>query len=978
MRLHLVFIFVCSFVFGQNSVSNSEKKWVDSLYQSLTFEQKLGQLFMVAAYSNKDEKHLKSLENLIQNNSIGGLIFFQGTPYKQAQITNRLQKKSKVPLFVGIDAEWGLSMRLDSVFSYPWNMTLGAIQELSLHQKVGKQLGMQAKRLGVHFTFGPVVDMNTNAQNPIIGSRSYGETKEIVTQRALAFVKGLQSENIFATAKHFPGHGDTSSDSHLKLPKVHFSKERLQNIELYPYKKLIADSLASIMVAHLEVPALEPKRKIPSSLSYATITDLLKKELHFKGLIFTDALNMKGASMSKPKGEVDVEAFLAGNDILLFSENVPLAIEKLKKAYQEKKITDKRLEESVKKILKYKFRAGLNKYQPIELGSLTQDLNKFEYTELNKILFQKAITTVKNENVLPLTFQEKIALITLGDGSNEQFVHLFKNNTNVRIFSLEEIKHTHVLKNFNKILISFHKTDSPWKKQHFTPQEIQIISKLAKIKPTVLVSFARAYSLTKLPTEHLKGLVVAYQNNSWAFQAVFDILYGNLPSQGKLPVRINATFGANSGLITSTNDNKFSDSLLLKTEGFKKKNEANKIVDKKLYASAESQKMNPFKLSEIEAIANEAINFQYTPGLQVLVARNGKIVYHKSFGKQTYDIHSIKVSNQTFYDLASLSKILGTLPMVMKMVQQNKLDLNGTLGQYLFEFKNTDKEFITIKELLLHESGLKSWIPFYKNTLVDGFPDQVLYKNTYSEKYSVQVSENLFLDKNYINQMMQEIIDSPLGEKKYVYSDLNFILLQKIIENHYKKPLDELLEKNFYTPLKTKLMYNPLQVLDADKIAPTEEDNYFRHTIIQGYVHDMAAAMFGGVSGNAGLFGSSIDVFKMMQFFLTGKTSDGKQLVTESILNIFNTCYSCFKQNRRALGFDKQPKKGRGPACSCVSASSFGHTGFTGTFAWADPDKQLVYVFLSNRTFPNAQDNKLARTKIRERIQEVIYQSLVE
>ena len=291
--------------------TQSQQVWVDSTYNSLSFEEKVGQLFMIAAYSNKNEAHAQDLDKLITKYKVGGLIFFQGGPNRQAKLTNRFQEKSKIPMLIGIDAEWGLSMRIDSTHTYPWNMTLGAIKDNSLLEKMGMQMADQSKRLGIHFTFGPVVDINTNPKNPIIGNRSFGETKENVAAKAVAYMRGLQSYGVFATAKHFPGHGDTSTDSHHALPTVDFSRDRIEEVELYPYKELIKNGLASVMVAHLNVPSIEPRENFPSSLSEKVVTDILKNQLKFEGLIFTDALNMKGASNFKQPGDIDLAAFLA-------------------------------------------------------------------------------------------------------------------------------------------------------------------------------------------------------------------------------------------------------------------------------------------------------------------------------------------------------------------------------------------------------------------------------------------------------------------------------------------------------------------------------------------------------------------------------------------------------------------------------------------------------------------------------------------
>ena len=414
--------------------SESERKWVDSIYNSLTFEERVGQLFMVAAYSNKDANHVMGVDKLITDYKIGGLIFFQGGPVRQARLTNRFQSKSKVPLFIGIDAEWGLSMRLDSTYRYPWNMTVGAVQDMKLIEKMGEQMAMQAKRMGIHFNFAPVLDINTNPSNPIIGNRSFGEDKYKVTERASALMRGIQSQGVFATGKHFPGHGDTSTDSHHTLPFLNFDKKRLDDIEFYPYKRLFSEGLSSIMVAHLSVPSIEPTPNYPTSLSYNVVTNIVQDELGFKGLIFTDALNMKGASSYMQPGDIDLEAFLAGNDVLLFAENVPVAIEKFRQAYTDSILSEERLQFSVKKILAYKYKGGLNKYKPIDLTNLYNDLNAHQYDDLNYQLYENAVTVLKNEQeVVPVMEleNEKMAYVKLGDDDGSVYLNTLQKYADV-------------------------------------------------------------------------------------------------------------------------------------------------------------------------------------------------------------------------------------------------------------------------------------------------------------------------------------------------------------------------------------------------------------------------------------------------------------------------------------------------------------------------------------------------------------------
>jgi len=956
----LLLFLTYNFSFSQKIDVNQQQKWVDSLYNTMTFEEKVGQLFMVAAYSNKKEDHVQDLDKLIAKHKIGGLIFFQGGPVRQALLTNRFQAQSKIPMLIGNDAEWGFSMRLDSTVKYPWNMTLGAIQDNKLIEKMGAQMAKQSKRLGVHFTFGPVVDINTNPNNPIIGNRSFGEDKLNVTAKALAYMKGLQDNGIFATAKHFPGHGDTGTDSHHTLPVVPFDKQRLDSVELYPYKELIKNGLSSVMVAHLNVPSIESREGYPSSLSNKVVTDLLKNELQFDGLIFTDALNMKGASNFKQPGDIDLEAFLAGNDVLLFAENVPKAIDKFKEAFQANLFTEERLAHSVKKILKYKYQVGLYKYKPVEIKNLYEDLNAIEYEALNYQLYENAITVLKNESkLIPLKKleREKIAYVKLGDGSNEMFLAKLKDYadvTEINAFNLDTALLD--LTDFTKVIVGYHKPDGAWRKNELTFKEINWIDKISKEKETILAFFTKPYSLLKIPNfDHTEAVIQAYQNTDIAQTVTAEIIFGARVSKGKLPVTIKDNFEVNQGLPTQK-------------------------LDRLGFTVPENVGMDSKKLAKIDSIATYAIKQKATPGMQILVARKGQIIYRKSFGFQKYDSIQ-KVKNTDIYDVASLTKVLATLPMVMKQYDKKRISVDTHLCQMLPLFENSNKADATLLDMLTHQARFQPWIPFYKNTLDSlKHPDSLYYRMAYSEEFPTKVANNLYLRKDYNTVMLKMIADSPLLDKKqYKYSDFSFIILKEYLERALDKKLDVLVEEQFYKHLgATTMTYNPLNKFESTRIAPTEEDTYFRYQTIQGYVHDMAAAMQGGVSGHAGLFSNSIDVAKMMQLYLQkGKYGD-QEFFSEKTFNDFNKCYYCKDGNRRGVGFDKPQLGKEGPTCGCVSMTSFGHTGFTGTMAWADPEKEIVYVFLSNRTYPNAEPNKLSKLNIREQIQEIIYQSITE
>lgn len=963
--LALLFLLTIQVATAQSKVftgykSVAEQRWTDSVYNQFSFDERVGQLFMVAAYSNKDSAHVRGIDKLINDYKIGGVIFFQGGPVRQAKLTNRYQKKSKVPLFVGIDAEWGLSMRLDSTYRYPWNMTLGSIQDMALLEKMGGQMSEQAKRMGIHFNFAPVVDININPLNPIIGNRSFGEEKNNVTNRASALMKGIQNGGIYATGKHFPGHGDVGTDSHYALPYLPYDLKRLNDIELYPYQRLFKENMASIMVAHLNVPALEPTPNLPTSLSYNVVTRLVQDKMGFNGLIFTDALNMKGASGYMQPGDIDLEAFLAGNDVLLFAENVPLAIEKFRKAFGDNVLTEERLALSVKKILAYKYRIGLNRYKAIDLNNLYADLNARTYDDLNYQLYENAATVLKNESeVLPVAAleNEKIAYVKMGDDDGSEYVKMLQNYADVTEVKSDTLASlSAALEEYTTVIVGYHKADGAWKKHDFSSKELVWLDTIAKNKKVILTSFAKPYALSAVKNfKNIEAVVLAYQNNEFAQTVAAEIIFGALGSKGKLPVSIGSAFKVNDGLLT-------------------------KPLNRLGFTTPENVGMSSVMLQKIDVIAQKAIGLKMTPGLQVLVARKGKVIYRKSFGYHTYE-NDMKVKNTDIYDVASLTKMLATLPNVMQLYDKGLLKLDDELGDLLPQFKKTDKKDITLKDMLLHQSRFQAWLPFYQETL-DSLkkPDPTFYRRAYSPEFPHQVTDNLFLREDYPGIIIQKIADSKLLPKKeYKYSDFNFILLKELLEVKTSIALDVLSERNFYKPLGANFTtYDPLRKFDMSIIPPTEIDNYFRYQTIQGYVHDMGAAMMDGVAGHAGLFSNSLDVAKIMQMYLQKGSYGGKQYFSAKTFDTFNTCYACKEGNRRGLGFDKPQIDKAGPTCDCVSKASFGHTGFTGTMAWADPETEIVYIFLSNRTYPEAGENKLSKENIREDIQRAIQDAIIK
>lgn len=941
-----------------------ESRWVDSVYNSLTPDQRLAQLFMVAAYSNKDMKHVRDIRELIQKYNIGGLIFMQGGPQREAKLTNYYQNLSKTPLLISIDGEWGLAMRLDSTPKYPRQMTLGAIQNDSLIFKMGKQIAKECKRMGIHVNFAPVADVNNNALNPVIGMRSFGENKYKVATKSVMYMKGLQSEGVMANGKHFPGHGDTDTDSHKALPTITASKDRLDSLELYPFKRLFDEGLSSIMVAHLFVPSYDTTKNTASTLSPKIVTDLLKQKMNFKGLVFTDALNMKGVASFYEPGMVDVKALLAGNDVLLFAENVPKAIEQIKLAVKRGEISEEEIGVRCKKILKAKFWCGLDKNPFINSKHLYEDLNTKQSDALNKKLAEASVTLLKNEaNIIPLTKIDslKILCVSVGEKSEDLFTQTLKKYTSLDFIGInhdakqkERDTLLSKLKKYDLILLQVNKT-SYYPKNDFgcTPESIQLISQIITTKPTISCLYSNPYLINKLiDLEKSKAVLEVYENNKFSQKAAAEAIIGAIVVNGKLPVSTNL-FKLETGI-----------ELTKKT--------------RIQYVNPEDIGIYSRKLEEIDSLAYLGIKEKAFPGCQIIALKDGKVFYQKNFGKQTYDVKSEKIDNNTIYDLASLTKILSSSLALMKLNEKKQFDYNANLSYYFPEVHKTNKSELNYKDILTHQSGLSPWIPFWQKT-VDKKQNykEGYYSEVQSDKFPTQVAKNLYVVKDFNDSIYQQIITSKLEETgKYVYSDIGYYFSKILIERLTKTTLNNYVQNTFYKPMNLGLTYLPLQTYPANIIAPTELDKNFRKQQIRGYVHDQGAALLGGVAGHAGLFGNATDVAIIMQMLLNKGEYGGIHFLNTDIINQFTSPQ--YTTNRRGLCFDKPEfdDKKDSPVTKECSLKSFGHSGFTGTFAWADPENGLVFVFLSNRVYPNADENKLAKLGIRGKMHRSFYEAL--
>ena len=940
-----------------------QNKWVDSVFNSLSPKERIGQLFMIAAYSNKDLKHVKEIRELIANYNIGGLIWMQGGPVRQGQLANYFQSIAKTPLLYSIDGEWGLAMRLDSTPRYPKQMTLGAIQNDSLIYQMGRQIARECKRLGIHINFAPVADVNNNPLNPVIGMRSFGENKFKVAQKAYMYMQGLQDEHVMANGKHFPGHGDTESDSHKTLPYMSHTRERLDSLELYPFQYLFDRGLSSVMVAHLNIPSLDTTRNLASTLSPLIVNDLLKTKMGYKGLIFTDALNMKGVSKFYPPGEADVKALLAGNDVLLFSGDVAKAVDEITKAIKDGKISQAEIDERCKKILRAKYWCGLNIKQEVVTRNLLKELNTKQSEELNDKLAEASVTLLKNDkNFLPLKGTDSLRIVEVSFGVEETNAlgNTLKNYAYIEHLGLaHDAKPEDVNKTFERIresdivIVQVNKATLKAENNYGVgDQTLKLMDSISRIRPTILVLMTNPYLLNKVTSvSNFKAILVAYEYMPSLLKASANAIMGNIRVSGKLPV--------------STNHFKSETGLVMEAVNLQNKN-------------ALKEAFNNKKFGAVDSIALLGIQEKAYPGCEIVAIKDGQVIYQKSFGKFTYSQDSKTVDNGTLYDLASLTKILSSSLALMKLRTDGNFDYTKTLGSYLPYLSGTDKEKIVIEDILSHQAGLQPFIPFYQRTIDKrGEYKEGIYSKTRSEDYPTQVAKNLFIFKGFNDSIYKRIVDSKIENPgKYLYSDMGYYFMQQIIEQQSQKKLNAYVSE-IYAKLGIGLTYLPLNYFSKKQIAPTENDEKFRKQIVQGYVHDQGAAMLGGVAGHAGLFGNALDVAKIMQLYLNKGELNGVRMLDSNVVKEFTSCRFC-PGNRRGLCFEKPEvdMKKDNPVVSECSLESFGHSGFTGTFAWADPKNNLVVVFLSNRVYPNAEENKLAKMGIRGKVHKAFYDAL--
>lgn len=943
-----------------------EEAWIQSNLERMTLEEKIGQMMIIRAYSKGDVAEKKYIAGIIEKYHIGGICFFQGDVTTQVQNTNYFQQISRVSLFIAIDAEWGVAMRHQTeALSFPKNLVLGAVQNEKLIYQLGKEIGKQCKALGVNFNFSPVADINVNPKNPVINERSFGGSRENVTSKAFLMFKGLEDVGVLSCAKHFPGHGDTQEDSHHVLPVLNHDMKRLEDVELFPFRRLAAQNIGSIMVGHLQLPHLDNRSNRPASLSKAIVTGLLRESMNYKGLILTDALDMKAITQYFPSGMAEAEAVLAGNDIILLSENVPLAIQTILKYINEGKIDEKQIDQSVYRILSAKYKLGLHVLPVISETGIKKALDTPMAKGLKENIHEHSLTLVKDSaKLLPIGQTKDINTATLSVhvAIKSTFQHRIDDYTHAHHYQLmmhqykeKKVDLYNTLVQFDRVIIGIHSSIKSISSNRDLPYDfVEFLRELQQKTKVILVFFGSPYQIYRL--SEFPTLLLAYDNDSVAQDMAAQAIFGAIPMSGKLPVEVEGQFTIGTGIQRAT-------------------------LGRLGYGMPERVGLNSRVLQGLDSLMSIMITTNATPGGQIVVAKEGKIVYSKEFG--TLYASGPKVQKNTVYDVASLTKILSSTLGVMKLYDEQKISLRRPMRFYISDLIGTNKAEMILEDVMAHHAGLKPYISFYDQTMVKInkkiVPDSNLYKKTFSPDFSIPVAENMFLKADYRDSIWSKIFHSDLLSKRnYRYSDIGFYLVQKVIEEVSRSKLNDYVQQSFYDPLDLKFTgYKPLEKIPQAMIAPTEMDQYFRMSMIRGTVHDMGSAMLGGVAGHAGIFSTATETTILMQMLLNGGHYGGITFFSPQTVQYFTTRHA--KSSRRGLGFDiKELTESKSDnMANLASDETFGHIGFTGSATFADPENQIVFTFLSNRTFPTMANNTMHLKKYRIKLQNIVYKSII-
>lgn len=945
---------------GKNTPSetvDSAAIWADSLMAEMDLHARVAQIFVPRIDATDNAAGHAMLRRMVADEQVGGILLGKGTIKAYANMINYSQSQAKIPLLVTLDGEWGLAMRCSDAPVFPHNMTLGAIADERLLEQYGMEVARECREMGIHVNFAPVLDVNSNPSNPIIGNRSFGENPVNVTRLGIAYAKGLEKGGVISVAKHFPGHGDTSTDSHKTLPVVEHSPQKMDEIDLMPFKAYINAGMTGIMVGHLAVPALDPSGN-PASLSAPITTDLLKGKLGFKGLVFTDALNMKGAGS---KVNNCVRAIKAGADIMLGSSSPAHDISAVTAAVKNGQIKESDINSRCRKMLMYKYRLGLAK------GPAKASASNIHSTDAETVirrLSRASITLLSNDKgIIPVHGLDSlnISLTVIGAKQAKAFADMCRRYTRIDVSAPASAAKGH-----NLVIAAI--TD-------YTSASVQQLNSLVKSGTDVIaVFFINPYKISKFVPAAKKAAAVieAYELTSSQQEAAAEAIFGGFAVSGRLPVTVDGFMSAGSGLSTSKTRLAFSTPAYVG--------------------------MNPDMTANIDAMVKKALRDRAFPGCQVLVVKDGEIIMNGSYGTLDYE-HGDSVRESTIYDLASITKATATAAGLMKAHDMGLFSIDDPLAKFVPETEDKPLGDVTLRELLLHRSGLPGGINTIKLMLdtasysgppvrnrrdaVYSIPveqgvwgnsearlDPALVSRHATKRHPISAAENIWVGDCTYDTIMQTIYDTPLRRRgNYVYSDLNFALLMNAEENMTDHLHDDFVACEIFRPLGAfNTTYRPIENgIDRQRIAPTENDRFLRKQVLHGYVHDELACFSGGVQGNAGLFSNALDLAKLLEMFRLGGTYGGRQIISPETVELFTRTRD--NAGRRSLAFDLA-NGGAG------SQSTYGHTGFTGTCFKIDPESGVIFIFLSNRVHPSRNNAAFARSDIRNKIWQEINRSL--
>jgi CubicO group peptidase (beta-lactamase class C family)/beta-glucosidase-like glycosyl hydrolase len=953
VSLRTIVILVMAVLFTQSVFAqNDREKWVDSVFQTLNTEEKIGQLIMVRVPSNSEEDQENLFDN-IRSHRIGGAIIMKGGPVSHARIVNRAQKNSRVPMFFGIEATSGVGQAIDSILTFSHPLVLSAVRNDSIVYEVGKEIASEMKTLGLHINFSPQANFDYRSDDYPGTLMHYSDNKERVQKKSLLFVKALQDNGIIACAQHQPFHKDAGGT-------VKLLHEGAPDKTLFePYQFLIDNGLKAIRTTNLPYFYVEKKNEtLTGKISRIFISEQIKRSLGFTGLTFTDIPDLQQI-VEKPRGgETEALAFQMGNDILIDPRSISSTIRKLKKDLKKNLPLQHQLDATVRKILAAKYDAGLGNWQPINTENLVRRLNPLSAKLLQQKAIRKAITLVENQNnALPISALEnkRFASITIGKEQKNDFTRTLSKYNHFDHYGIRSPADTasldlDIINRYDYVVIAVFPYSTS-----FLPS---IKNFLAKVRPgqKIICHFGDPLQLNQFAD--LTTAITAYSDNPISEKTAAQMIFGAMTFEGELPVSINHSLMEGRGLSIDP-------------------------VQRFSYVMPEEAGMDSKTLEQISYIARQAIDSLATPGCHVFVARRGKVVFDRSFGWYTYD-NKIPVTDETLYDLASITKVAATLQAVMFLEEKGMIDVHKKASMYLPSLLGTNKKDITIKDMLTHQSGLLPFIPMWPNTFdkeTKKVPNPYYYSSSKSEHYPLQVAPELFVSPSIRDSAWHWVMNSKMIDRQprtpysYRYSDMASMIFQYMVEYIVNQPMNEFLQDHFYEPLGAETLgYLPLERFDPSRVAPTEIDTIYRKQLVHGTVHDERAAMLGGVAGHAGLFGNANDLAKIGQMLLNKGSYGGVQFFKPETVERFTS--KQYENSRRGLGWDK-PTVGdwNGPTSPYASPLTFGHTGFTGTCIWVDPAFDLVFVFLSNRVWPD-RSSKLLNANIRTRIQEVVYKSI--